>query len=704
MVRGGDRALADFLAEAEEILEGADKDLDAVETALRSDKKPRPDSVNRLFRHLHSLKGLAGMVGISTIADLSHDLEDLLDKVRLGKIPLDLECAQLLVQAVALLRHMMKEVGEGGATQSDIQPMAQRIFALSQGKKSAAAGDWRAAVNLEPEILQSLSEYEEHRLRDNVENGMPLFSLVVSYSFDDFDVRLRALAERVAAEGEVISTLPVVGGGPPDKLTFRLLVAHEGGEPALQALAAFSEGTYSWLTRAPGAPSVAATPAAAAAPAASVPAPARKKDAASILEPESLEPAGDATAATGNVRVDIAKLDAVMGLVGEIALIKSRLGAITRQLTENEATKLAAQQVGRAARDLEKKLNELQKSVVDIRMVPVGQIFSRLARFARRLAPELAKTIDVQLYGEETELDKAMVEAVSSPLMHVIRNALDHGLEPSEARVAAGKPASGTLKLEAFQRGNSVVLKVSDDGRGIDTAKVKARALERGLIQPGQETTPEGLMEVLFIPGFSTAEAVSELSGRGVGLDVVRKAITELKGQITVDSRPGEGTTFEITLPITLAIIQSLLVTVSGRDFVIPLSAISETLRMMIHEINTVDRREVINLRGRSLPLIWLEDFYKLPNGLPRNPERRIFVVVVKIAEKMMGLVIDDLTGQQEVVIKSLGRRLGSLPGIAGACELGQGEPVLVVDVASLFVAGKDRFDGRTVVDELKAG
>ncbi len=692
-----DRAMQDFLAEAEELLEGADKDIDAVETALRQNKKPRPDAVNRLFRHLHSLKGLAGMAGVSAIADLSHDLEDYLDKIRLGKRPLDLDAAGLLVQSVALLRQLCRETGDGGAPRADIQPLAKRIFAAASGNATTAAADWRTRTTLEPEVMLTLSEYEEHRLRENIESGMPVYSLVVSYSFDDFDVRLRALTEKIAENGELVSTLPVANG-PSDKLTFRLLVAHEAGESGMQALAAYGGGVYDSISKnapdtggtAAAAANAPAKPSAAAGRAAKTGAAKAGAETLALSEPAAEPGAEGGAAATNNVRVDIAKLDAVMGLIGEIALVKVRLVALGRELNaQGDAQRGPAMLLARANRELEKKLNELQKSVVDIRMVPVGQIFSRLARFARRLAPELEKHVDVHLFGEETELDKAMVEAVSAPLMHVIRNSLDHGIEPPEARIFAGKPAVGVLKLEAFQRGNNVVLRVSDDGHGIDAGKVRSRAIERGLIAPDAELSTEEVQDLIFLPGFSTADQVSEISGRGVGLDVVRKAITELKGQIGVDSEADRGTTFEITLPITLAIIQSLLVRAAGRPLVIPLSAVAETLRMKIGEIQWVDRKPVINLRGRSLPLLWVEDFFKFTGGEARDPNRRIFVVIVKIAERSIGLVVDLITGQQEVVIKPLGRLLSKLPGIAGATELGQGEPVLVVDVASMMNPGK---------------
>ncbi len=295
------------------------------------------------------------------------------------------------------------------------------------------------------------------------------------------------------------------------------------------------------------------------------------------------------------------------------------------------------------------------------------------------------------LRGEDTELDKMMVEELTDPLMHIIRNALDHGIEPADQRRAAGKTPTGRVTLNAYQQGNSVVIDVIDDGRGIDPERIRAVAVKRGLVGENDVVDQQRAQELIFTPGFSTASAVSEISGRGVGLDVVKKNIQELKGTIDIVTTVGEGTTFRIMLPITLAIIQALVVRAGGEQFAIPLTSVEESLRIYSRDIRTVERREVFTLRDFTLPLLRLADAFSLGDGREERPDTKWFVVVTRSGEKIAGILVDALVRQQEVVIKSIGERLKATPGIAGATEIGEGEIVLVVDVGSLI----DRFGGR---------
>jgi two-component system chemotaxis sensor kinase CheA len=363
------------------------------------------------------------------------------------------------------------------------------------------------------------------------------------------------------------------------------------------------------------------------------------------------------------VRVDIGKLDALMNVIGE-------LHVLSRHMEKN--------------RDVSRKLNELQKLAIDLRMVPVGQIYSRITRNVRKLSRELNKEIELVLRGEETELDKMLVEEIIDPLMHIIRNALDHGIEPAGERNAAGKDAKGRITLTAYQRGNSVVIDVSDDGRGIDPETIRAAAIAKG-IEPTKDP-----FDLIFVPGFSTAAEVSEISGRGVGLDVVKKNIQDLKGSIEVLSEPGRGATFRIVLPITLAIIQALIVRAAGQQFAIPLTSVAETLRIQAREIQTIEAREVLALRELTLPLVRLADAFSLQTD-DDAPERKLFIVVTRSGDKLAGVIVDAIIRQQEIVIKSIGERLARTPGIAGATEIGEGEIVLVIDVASLM----DAFGGQ---------
>src|ERR1051325_2388289 len=351
---------------------------------------------------------------------------------------------------------------------------------------------------------------------------------------------------------------------------------------------------------------------------------------------------------------------------------------------------MASHELGKIARNLDRKLNELQKSVIEIRMVPVGQIYSKLSRTVRKVTRELGKEIELVLRGEDTELDKMMVEELTDPLMHISRNALDHGIEPADERRAKGKNPVGRVTLTAYQQGNSVVLDVTDDGRGVDPEKIRRVAVERGLIGEEEVVDQARAYELMFTPGFSTAAAVSEISGRGVGLDVVKKNIQDLKGTIDVISRIGEGSTFRISLPITLAIIQALIVDAGGDKFAIPLTSVEESLRIYSKDIRTVERREVFTLRDFTLPLLRLADAFGLADDHDHGPDTKWFVVVTRAGEKTIGLLVNALVRQQEVVIKSIGERLKTIPGIAGATEIGESEIVLVVDVGTLI----DHFGG----------
>jgi two-component system chemotaxis sensor kinase CheA len=383
------------------------------------------------------------------------------------------------------------------------------------------------------------------------------------------------------------------------------------------------------------------------------------------------------------VRVDIDKLDLLMNIVGELVLSKSAIVNIGDRLKNTDEKELATD-LAKTTRILERRLHELQKGVMDVRMVPVGQLFDKMTRIVRRVSNEQGKKVDLDIKGADTELDKLIIEDVSDPLMHIIRNAIDHGLETPQERRAAGKPEKGLVELWASQKGNHVVIEVHDDGRGIDTDKVCRKAIEKGLISANQTLTEDEIFELLFMPGFSTRDEVSDLSGRGVGLDVVKNNITALSGMIEVKSQPGQGSSMIITLPITLAIIKALIVRVGVITYAIPINSVLETLMIDADTIQTVERREVIELRKNTVSLLRLDRVFDLPTASDHN-EHRLFVAIVGLAEKRMGFVVDELLGQQDVVIKSLGKALGFVKGIAGAAELGNQKTILVLDVAGLM-------------------
>jgi two-component system chemotaxis sensor kinase CheA len=658
MSKEDDRARDEFTGEAEELLDTLSRDLVELESQGRG---VRPEVINKIFREVHSLKGLAGMLGFGEISELSHNLEDMLDRLRMGKIEITKELVDLLYDALDALNRLVIAIHDPAtAALVDVTALTRRIHQLVTSQPQRAAEDPFVGLSLDEQTKKSLTEYEEHRLLENVRSGKQIIAVEVRFDFSDFDEKLRALTATLSASGEVISTLPAIDSSGGSGIAFRLLYGSTLTDDAVAAMV--PDGKVTSL---------------------------RKMDAVAAEAEEE----ASLRSISQTVRVDIAKLDHVMNIVGELIIEKTQLDSLTRSLHQGEAlqqARLTAHELTKIARNLDRKLNELQKSVIETRMVPVGQIYSKLSRTVRKVARELNKEIELVLRGEDTELDKVMVEELTDPLMHIIRNALDHGIESAEERQAAGKSAIGRVTLTAYQQGNSVVLDVTDDGRGIDPELVRKAAVKRNLIAQHDPFDQQRAYETLFTPGFSTASAVSEISGRGVGLDVVKKNLQELKGSIDILSVPGQGTTFRIMLPITLAIIQALVVRAGGEQFAIPLTSVEESLRIYSRDIRTVERREVFTLRDFTLPLLRLADAFHLGNDRGEAPDTKWFVVVTRSGEKVAGILVDALVRQQEVVIKSIGERLKSIPGIAGATEVGEGEIVLVIDVGTLI----DSFGG----------
>jgi two-component system chemotaxis sensor kinase CheA len=668
-MRDDDRTKQEFISEAEELLDELGRDLRTFESAGGN---VRPEVVNKIFRGVHSLKGLAGMLGFTAISELSHSLEDLLDRLRLGKIGIDGALTDLLFDSIEGLGKQVAAVSIGGEYEFDAAPLIGRIADAANRKADAGGQDILRTIHLDEQTLRSLTEYEEHRLRDNVKRGRTILAVSVAFDFATFDRDLRQLTETLTESGEVVSTLPSMDATRSDAIAFRLLYGTDLSADAVAKLV--PEGTSVTDLR------VSATPATREAAPKSEAAPVPEAVPAVEKEKDRDDGEGSLRSLSQTVRVDIGKLDRVMNIVGELILEKANLEGLARRFEAELGSRRG--EIRKTVRNFDRKLDDLQKSIIDVRMVPVGQIYAKLARAVRKIARESGKEIALDLRGEETELDKAMVEELTDPLLHIIRNAIDHGIEAPSERVAVGKPAEGRIVVSAYQRGNAVVIEVRDDGHGIDTQKILQVARKRGLIGVDENVPAERAYEIIFLPGFSSAEKVSEISGRGVGLDVVRRNLGHLKGSVRVGSVLGEGTTFEVELPITLAIIQALVVRCAGQVYAIPLTSVSESLRIRRAEIQTVETREVFYLRDFTLPLVRLDRIF----NLPRSEEgEKLFVVVARVGEKSVGIVVDSLVRQREIVIKPIGDRLKNLPGIAGATELGENELVLVADVASLI-------------------
>ncbi|MCX7984324.1 MAG: chemotaxis protein CheA [Bacteroidetes bacterium] len=385
------------------------------------------------------------------------------------------------------------------------------------------------------------------------------------------------------------------------------------------------------------------------------------------------------------IRVDVARLDVLMNLVGELVLGRNRLAQIAHQLTEELDSSSLSRELAETSSHIDFITTELQMAVMKTRMVPISKVFNKLPRLVRELSKEMKKDIELEISGEETELDKSLIEELNDPLIHLLRNAVDHGIESPEERLAIGKPQTGTVSVKAYQEGNHIVIHIADDGRGMDPQKLKAKAIEKGLISQeiAEEMSDGEAYNLIFLPGFSTAKVVTNVSGRGVGMDVVRTHVERLKGTIHVTSEVGKGTAFSIKLPLTLAIIQALLVESCGEIFSIPLDSVIEVVRVRDSEIDLVGGNEVIRLRDTVLPLTRLSSVLGSINGHSKSEWK--YIVVLGVADHRLGVIVDALLGQKEVVIKSISEYLGTVRGIAGSTILGDGRVIMIVDVAELI-------------------
>ncbi len=651
-----DRNIKDFLAEAEDILETASQAMLAIETE-QGQGRSAPEQVNALFRAIHSFKGLAGMFGLKAPSDVSHKMEFLLDEMRLGKIALSREALDVLFEALALLGRLVQQAA-GKREPEDTAFMMERIDGVLRAKPGAAQErSLQSLIDIDRGLLQVLTEYEEYRLKENVRERKNLFTIKATFELTDFESGIKTLNEELKKNAEIICTLPTAnptGGG----IGFTIVAGTSKSQAELTAVVSVPKVEITTVRYLDGA-----------------------------KPEEQRQEAGPLKSVSNTVRVDIYKLDSLMNIVGEMHLLKNIIGRIVREIRTIPALTGVSADLHKAHRGLERKLNDLQEGILEVRMVPIGQIFTRLTQMVRKYARDAGKEIDLQLSGEETELDKLMIEDIADPHMHLIRNAIDHGIELPDVRRQHGKPEQGQVRLSAFPKGNHVVISVEDDGAGMDPRNILKTAVAKGVLEQNHGLDPDTdrkeILDLIFLPGFSTRETVTEISGRGVGMDVVKKNISKLSGMIDIKTEIGEGSLFTLTLPITLAIIKALIVEAGGHVFAVPLSSVLEIIQATEDQVETVETREVIAIREETVPLLRLQQAFNLP---PKAAGSSLYLIIVGLAERRLGIVVDALRDQQEIVIKPLGKRLSNLAGIAGATELGDRHGVvLVLDVESLM-------------------
>jgi two-component system chemotaxis sensor kinase CheA len=695
-----EKALQEFLSEAQEIVEAFNRDLLALDDQ-RAAGAFDPEVINDAFRAVHSLKGLSGLFGVNRMTNLSHNLENLLDSLRLGRVELQPATLDLLFEAVSLFNKIISETAAGASPDEGmnlVEDLIARLDRVALRKESAAEASPWGGWELDASLLSVLTEYEEHRLRENIKSGRALFRIHAAFDLMTIDKGLDELKARLKPLGEVITYLPSAEAANDQQIELDVIL---GAQAELRAVQEAVVGTGAIVALLPkrgqstadsrqstveaaAAPAVEAKRAGATGTAAAADASAGPAAAARRIDRDEEELTLKSVAQT--VRVDIRKLDNLMNIVGELGIARAGLQQILDRVKADRQQAKLARDLHHEVRGLSRKLDELQAGILEVRMVPLGQVFDKLSRVVRKISRDAGKEIRLSIAGADTELDKLIVEELSDPLMHVMRNCIDHGIERPEVRKTAGKSEVGTISIRAEQRGNHVVIQIEDDGAGLDGQKLVRKAVERGILgaNEARELGQRDIYNLMFLPGLSTKDVADEVSGRGVGMDVVKTNIARLSGIIDVESEPGAGTRLTLTLPITLAIIQALIIRAAGRTFAIPLNSVLESLRITQREVRTIERREVMSLRGQTLPLARLERLFRLERADLEGVPNKQYVVVVGLAQHRIGILVDELHGQEDIVIKSLGRALANVPGIAGATELGGKKTVLVLDVAQI--------------------
>ena len=583
---GVDKAREEFFSEAQELIDGFGRDLLAIDELAKGGRSD-PELVNDVFRAVHTLKGLSGLFGATLMAGLSHELEDVLDDLRLGRLDMTNAVVDLLFRSAELYGQILAaERGDRSMPQLEMDALLLALGQATQRQGTSGASPV-AQYELDPGLLGVLTEYEEHRLRTNIQAGVFLYRLHVTFALSTIDSALDELKAKARPHGEIITYLPTGSVGEGDVIDLEILMAsHAHLEPLNEALAG-PNVRIEEIKRRIGGDSPAQSMGTPPTMAKDFPLPVvwGEADSHSSRPPPPAAQTGRDVARTPlppppgarndmslrsvsqTVRVDIRKLDHLMNIVGELAIVRTAISRLSERARTRLGAKDFATELHRLHRSFERHLASMQSGILEVRMVPLGQAFDKLARIVRQISREHDKEVHLVVTGAETEIDKLIVEELSDPLMHMIRNAIDHGIETRDERQNVGKPAVGTIALNAFQKGNQVVIEVEDDGRGMDPERLIASAVKKGILtnEQANEITPREIMNLVFIPGFSTKDEASEVSGRGVGMDVVKTNIAKLGGVVDISSEVGIGTKMTVTLPITLAIISVLGVEVAGR-------------------------------------------------------------------------------------------------------------------------------------------
>lgn len=621
--------LEDFLVEAFELVEQIDHDL----VELESNPEDL-ELLNRIFRVAHTVKGSSSFLNFDVLTKLTHHMEDVLNKARHGDLKITPDIMDVVLESIDRMKTLLNSIRDNGndtAIDMDIGPICSKLTAISEGEAPSEASSPAPAAE---------KPKEEEK---------PAPAEAPAASEPEVDVNQLSDSE-VEAEIE------------------RLLKARKAEDQARRAE----------KKKQPTQPAPTAKPT--PAKAADNKAPADKKVPAS----------GGGAAMDQTIRVEVKRLDHLMNLIGELVLGKNRLIKIYDDVEERYEGEKFLEELNQVVSQLSIITTDVQLAVMKTRMQPIAKVFNKFPRVIRDLSRELGKQIELEITGEETELDKSIVEEIGDPIMHMIRNSCDHGIEDPATRLAAGKPEKGTVQLKAYNEGNHIVVEITDDGKGLDPNMLKAKAIEKNLIteREADQMTDKEAYGLIFKPGFSTAAKITNVSGRGVGMDVVKTNIEKLNGVIEIDSEIGKGSSFKLKIPLTLAIIQSLLVGTQEEFYAIPLASVLETVRVPIDDIYTIEGKNVLRLRDEVLSLVRLSDVFGVKQVLESGEQT--YVVVIGVAESKLGIIVDTLVGQEEIVIKSMGDYLQNIQGIAGATIRGDGRVTLIIDVGAMMDMAKE--------------
>src|SRR3989338_2238445 len=670
--------IKEFLAEAEDILAELSSNLLKLEKEIDAGVV-EPAVVNSIFRSAHTLKGISGMFGVTEMQIITHKIEDILDSLRMGRITINREGVKVLFEIVDLLNEIVLARGKGDTFEMDKIDSAILKLDNVAGASASIVSPYPEEVDIDRDILSVLSEYEEFRLKENIRTGNIILVIGAEFPITVFDAGLVEMTEYLKSIGEVIAIL-TSASDDKEKLHFDILF---GANKDVASINDMLRGRNLTVKVVSGRLIT--------------------KAAESVerfipdFQIESKMEEGTLRSVSNTVRVDITKLDNIMNTVGELSQLKTSIAQIVNRLRLETGFAGFAAELSKIDKYLEKRLAELQERMIEVRLVPINQLFDKFVMVVRRFSDEMDKEIELITLGGETELDKLIIEELADPLMHIMRNAIDHGIERPLDREMRGKAKVGIIALRAYQQGSYVVIEVEDDGAGMSAEAIRKKAVEKGLIDVAASNalSKNEILEFIFIPGFSTKDKVSEISGRGVGMDVVKKNLSTLRGTIDIDTEEGRGTKIVLTLPITLAILQALIVVAGDRRYAVPLGSVMEILNIRDSDIKTMEKKEVIVLRDKTIPVLRLEQFFYPTSSAKAKTE--MSGIIVGLAESIFCILVGNIIGQEDIVIKPLAK-LFEVPGIAGATDLGELGTLLVIDIAGIIDAASKGVNKRAAL------